>query len=132
MASILRVDTLTDASSNNSTAISTINQGTAKAWINFNGTGTPSVTKSYNTGSITDNGTGQYHITITNALSDANFVALGSVIGDSATSDRTNALVASRDSKTTTRIPINTINVANAGAQADWTHISAAVLGDLA
>ena len=33
MASILRVDTLTDASSNNSTATSTIFNGTAKAWV---------------------------------------------------------------------------------------------------
>ena len=40
MASILRVNTLTDASSNNSTAMSTINQGTAKAWVQLNGTGT--------------------------------------------------------------------------------------------
>jgi len=132
MASILRVNTLTDASSGNSTAMSTINQGTAKAWIHFNGTGTPSTIKSYNTGSITDNGTGQYHVSITSALADADFVALGSVIGDSATSDRTNALVSSRDSKTTTRIPINTINVANAGAQADWTNISGVAIGDLA
>ncbi len=38
MASILRVNTLTDASSNNSTAMSTINQGTAKSLLNFNGT----------------------------------------------------------------------------------------------
>ena len=43
MASILRVNTLTDASSNNSTAMSTINQGTAKAWINFDGTSTGAV-----------------------------------------------------------------------------------------
>ena len=39
MASILRVNTLTDASSNNSTAMSTINQGTAKAWL-LNASGT--------------------------------------------------------------------------------------------
>ena len=31
MASILRVNTLTDASSNNSTAVSTINQGTVSS-----------------------------------------------------------------------------------------------------
>ena len=32
MASILRVNTLTDASSNNSIAMSTVFNGTAKAW----------------------------------------------------------------------------------------------------
>ena len=37
MASILRVNTLTDASSNNSVALETVSQGSSKAWINFNG-----------------------------------------------------------------------------------------------
>ena len=105
--------------------------GIAPVWINFNGTGTPSTTKSQNTSSITDNGTGQYHIAITNAMADANFAALGSVIGDSTGTNRVYALVASRDANTTTRISINTAE-ANAGSTSDWTHISAAVLGDLA
>ena len=37
MASILRVNTLTDASSNNSVAMSTVAGGTAKTWINLDG-----------------------------------------------------------------------------------------------
>jgi len=59
MASILRVNTLTDASSNNSTAMSTINQGTGKSWIQLNGVsfGTQD---SFNIGSATDSGTGTY------------------------------------------------------------------------
>ena len=40
MASILRVNTLTDASSNNSVPMATVAEGTAKFWVNFNGTGT--------------------------------------------------------------------------------------------
>ena len=39
MASILRVNTLTDASSNNSIATSVLNNGTAKAWVLLTGTG---------------------------------------------------------------------------------------------
>ena len=35
MASILRVNTLTDASSNNSVTLETVSQGSAKAWIHF-------------------------------------------------------------------------------------------------
>ncbi len=65
MASILRVNTLTDASSNNSTAMSTINQGTAKAWSNVNGTGTIAINDSFNVSGVTDNGTGD----ITNTFS---------------------------------------------------------------
>ena len=40
MASELRVNTLKDASGNNSIATSFVAQGSAKAWVNFNGTGT--------------------------------------------------------------------------------------------
>lgn len=80
MASILRVNTLTDASSNNSTAMSTINQGTAKAWVNFDGTGTISARDSFNTASLTDNGTGDYSINYSTAMGNANYsvCALGS------------------------------------------------------
>lgn len=78
MASILRVNTLTDASSNNSTAMSTINQGTAKAWVNFNGSGTIAIRDSYNVGSLTDGGTGNYDINFTNNFSNTNYAHVGS------------------------------------------------------
>ena len=73
MASILRVDTLTDASSNNSTAMSTINQGTAKAWINFDGTASGAAARgSFNLASMTDSGTGLYVCNLTNAFANTN------------------------------------------------------------
>ena len=37
MASELRVNTLKDASGNNSIATSVVHSGSAKVWINFNG-----------------------------------------------------------------------------------------------
>jgi hypothetical protein len=73
MASILRVNTLTDASSGNSTAMSTINQGTAKAWMNLKGTDTFGLRDSFNTGSATDNGTGDYTQTYTAGFADGNY-----------------------------------------------------------
>jgi hypothetical protein len=48
-----------------------------KAWIHFNGTGTPSSNASNNVSSITDNGTGDYTINFTTAFSDANYVVAG-------------------------------------------------------
>ena len=77
MASILRVNTLTDASSNNSTAMSTINQGTAKAWVNFNGQGTIAARDSFNVASLTDNGNGDYTITFSNNMENANYIING-------------------------------------------------------
>ena len=51
--------------------------GNLRAWVNFNGTGTPSIAASGNVSSITDNGTGDYTINFTTAMSDANFAAAG-------------------------------------------------------
>ena len=73
MASILRVDTLTDASSNNSIAMSVVFNGTSKAWANLNGTGTIALRDSYNVASITDDGTGDYDFTYTNAMGNVNY-----------------------------------------------------------
>ena len=70
MASILRVNTLTDASSNNSTAMSTIFNGTAKAWMNRN-MNTDSTKASFNTSSVTDVGTGVLELNTTNAFNAA-------------------------------------------------------------
>lgn len=47
----------------------------ARAWVNFNGTGTPAIRASGNMSSITDNGTGNYTVNFTTAMTDANFCA---------------------------------------------------------
>jgi hypothetical protein len=48
-------------------------KGSAKAWVNFNGTGVVAIRASYNVSSITDNGTGDYTVNFTTALADANY-----------------------------------------------------------
>lgn len=45
----------------------------ARAWVNFNGTGTVAIRASGNVSSITDNGTGDYTLNFTTALPDANY-----------------------------------------------------------
>jgi hypothetical protein len=47
-----------------------------KAWVNFNGTGTVAIRASYNVSSITDNGTGDYTLNFTNAMTDANYAVV--------------------------------------------------------
>jgi hypothetical protein len=44
-----------------------------RAWINFNGTGTPAIRASGNVSSITDNGAGDFTINFTSAMPDANY-----------------------------------------------------------
>jgi len=78
MASILRVNTLTDASSNNSTAMSTINQGTTKAWVNLNGTGTIATRDSFNVSSIADQATGDTRVTVSSAFATTDYCTTAS------------------------------------------------------
>ena len=44
-----------------------------RAWVNFDGTGTPAIQASGNVSSITDNGTGDYTVNFTTAMPDANY-----------------------------------------------------------
>jgi hypothetical protein len=48
-------------------ATQSLQQGLAKAWINFDGTGTISTRDSLNVSSISDEGTGYYQYDFTNA-----------------------------------------------------------------
>jgi len=71
--STLRVDTIQNAAGTDS-PISV--PGTAKAWVNFNGTGTVAIRASFNVSSIMDNGVGLYTVNFTTALADANYSAV--------------------------------------------------------
>ena len=55
----------------------------AKAWVNFNGTGTVAIRDSYNVSSITDDGTGQYRVNFSTALNNTNYVNFISMGGNS-------------------------------------------------
>jgi hypothetical protein len=45
----------------------------ARAWVNFNGTGTPAIRASGNVSSITDNGVGDYTLNFSTAMPDTNY-----------------------------------------------------------
>ena len=55
---------------------------TAKAWVNFNGTGTVAIRSSYNISSITDNAVGNYTINFTTAMADVDYMSAGMAGGD--------------------------------------------------
>lgn len=71
--SVLKVATIQDLSSANSSTPEQVAQGRAKAWVNFNGTGTVAISDGYNVTSITDHGTGDYTVNYTSTLSNANY-----------------------------------------------------------
>tara|TARA_R100001480_G_C4677596_1_gene174383 strand:+ start:176 stop:664 length:489 start_codon:yes stop_codon:yes gene_type:complete len=62
-------DAITDAKQNLS--------GTAKAWVNFNGSGTLSVRDSFNVSSVTDNDTAKYTVNFDNDLPNNDYAFAG-------------------------------------------------------
>ena len=131
MASILRVNTLTDASSNNSTAMSTINQGTAKNWALIRvSSGTPSNSDSFNTASLTDDSTGNVFVNLTNAMSSVNYSNLvgRQVVSQAGTGSNFVQSVTTNNRSTS----LYRINNFENGSDADPHHYDSQVNGDLA
>ena len=71
MASELRVNTLKDASGNNSIATSFVAGGSAKAWVE--GSNAAALTDSFNISGGTDNGTGDYSYAFSSNMGSANY-----------------------------------------------------------
>jgi hypothetical protein len=108
--STLRVDTIQNASGTDSP----INvPGTAKAWVNFNGTGTVAIRASYNVSSITDNGTGDYTVNFTNALVDGNYALAGIITsyGNADTGSNNLAIRAASESSAATTMTASAVRV---------------------
>jgi hypothetical protein len=75
--STLRLTTISNQTGSASVPSDTVISGSAKAWVNFNGTGTVAIRASFNVSSITDNGTGDYTVNFTVAMADANYAVGG-------------------------------------------------------
>jgi len=128
MASELRVNTLKDASGNNSIATSFVAGGSAKAWVNYN-QATPATVDSFSVSSVTDSTTGQYKINVSSAFANTGYSCTGLAKGEAGTSlgriseDHDN-------SRTTSQMPIITSRISD-GAYRDLVS-SATIHGDLA
>ena len=94
MASILKVDEMQGVTSAGDITITSeggaatmqLQQGVAKAWINFTGVSTTASRDSFNISSITDAATGQtYPISITSAMANADYAGSYYQMGGSGT-----------------------------------------------
>lgn len=98
-----------------------------RAWVNFNGTGTPAIRDDGNVSSITDNGTGDYTVNFTTAMPDANYV----VAGSSATTGLQPFVVAASSitagalNKTASALRVSTFN--NVTSKADAAEVYVAI-----
>mgnify|MGYP003654180233 FL=1 len=82
MASTLKINTLTGVTTAGSIAVTgegnstttNLQQGLVKCWVNFDGTATDAAARdSFNVSGMTDNGTGDYTVTINNDMANDDY-----------------------------------------------------------
>ena len=98
--STLKADTIQNTSGG---AVTLTNQSAAKAWLNMQGTGTVAINESFNVSSITDNSSGNYTTTFTNALSASDTIAVSGAGSDSGTAVGQRIFIGGVNTTTTTR-----------------------------
>ena len=69
----VKTTTIADELDTESTAVTNVINGSAKAWVNWHGTGTVAIRASHNVTSITDNTTGDYTVNFATAFADRNY-----------------------------------------------------------
>jgi hypothetical protein len=108
-----------------------VHQGAAKAWVNFNGTGTVAIRDSYNVTSVTDNATGRYTVNFTVAMANANYAAMVSVSRGVSNNDII-ANIQWDGAYSTVAVGIGIQNASNPsiGTGADAATVNVAIFGD--
>ncbi len=94
----------------------------ARAWVNFNGTGTVAISAAGNVSSITDHAAGDYTINFATAMPDDDYCIVSTAAFTASTSL---AFLAYELSRTVNGVRINTVN--SSGALSDSDSISVAV-----
>jgi len=95
----------------------------ARAWVNFNGTGTISIRASQNVSSITDNGTGDYIVNFSSPMPDENYTVSLSVGGTSGVD-----IIKSRDDVTPRTSSLFRVSTLTSGfTAADASNVNATI-----
>jgi hypothetical protein len=105
----------------------TVVNGSAKAWVNFNGTGTIAARDSFNVASLTDNGAGDYSVNFSSATANTNYVVLGTKANSTVNNDSTIYDQFGSRSVSTVRVTSFESNTL-----ADSANINTSIDGDLA
>jgi len=104
-----------------------IQQGLLKSWIRFNGSGTIAINDNFNCSSISDNGTGDYTMTMQTAMSNVNYAQTCGA-GDVDHGAKIN--IAFTDANTTTAMRVRL--AAAVSGNGDSSIVTNHVAGDLA
>ena len=105
-------------------------RGIAKAWVNFNGTGTIAARDSENVSSLTDNGTGNYTVNISNDMANGNYACLTTSGNDAGAGTGSWSVPASAALSTASNIELRGYSMA--GGFEDQDQYMSAFFGDLA
>ena len=126
--STLKVNTIQDTSSTNSSTPEQLYQGRAKAWINYNGgrNGSFAIRDSFGVSSITDNADGDHDINWSTAFADANYSVVSGA--NYATDDGGGRLFTSVRTQTTSKIQL--IFIGDGGGFLDSELSFAVAFGD--
>ena len=129
--STLRVNAIVNAAGANTAtlngALPVLNTapGLAKAWVNFNGTGTVAIRASSNVSSVTDNGVGDYTLNFTTAMASSNNTVSGAVSRSAAGTRGTILELSPTSPLATTSARVRTITVDTSPAPVDCEIITA-------
>ncbi len=124
--STARFNTLQNAAGSKSVPVDTVVDGSAKAWVIFNGVGTVSITQAFNVSSITDNAVGDYTVNFATALASANYAATSSAgYGNNAASGEANTYIPYNATPTTTSVRMAVTS--DAGGLRDAVYVSVAI-----
>ena len=134
----IRVDKISGKTSANAVTVTgengstqtSLQQGLAKAWNNFNGTGTVAIRESFNVSSLTDNATAEQSSNLTNSMSNANYAGGGMSSGLAGTAYAN--LSRSLFNSTTTSAFSSGTTYTSTGASVDIEFNLFAIHGDLA
>ena len=146
--STIKTNTLTGTTSAGSIVVTgeggstttNLQQGLAKLWINYDGTGTIAARDSFNAGTLTDHGTGEYTVAHTNNMASANYVtSTEGTYADGNTSYKNDFAIVNPSRAVSTPLTTsatrmtNTARSATSGATVyDVANIFFAIFGDLA
>ena len=108
-----------------STATGSAPSYSSRVWVNFNGTGTIAVRNSGNVSSLTDNGTGDYTVNFTTALSASTYCVTGHANHVTNTSNSRGFLQSKTTNRTTTTIRV--VCVGDGGSILDFEVIDFAL-----
>tara|TARA_Y100000401_G_scaffold57551_1_gene45549 strand:- start:222 stop:1217 length:996 start_codon:yes stop_codon:yes gene_type:complete len=124
-ATNIRPTNIQDSSGNNGSTPVQIEQGRAKIWANFSGTGTPATRDDYNVSTITDHGVGDYTINFDVTMTNNDYAAV-------VMSNDESSIFGPVDSTklTTNSIRIESRNVHAANAATDQDIFCIAIFGD--